>query len=666
MYECSDLRKGLKFSIDGDPYKVVQFEFVKPGKGQGLYKCKIKNMITGAQFERTYRSGEKFQEANIEELDMEYLYSDGENCCFMNTSNYEQEFISKEQVGDALDLLKDNTVCTVLFYDKLAQKNNKKIEIKNQKESDQILEDLKGESFVVDKIQKRTTKRNPYPPFITSKLQQDAIHKLRFSAKKTMIIAQQLYEGIDLGPGEPVGLITYMRTDSLRVSDEAAQEALTYIKEHYGPDYAHPAPRIFKNKNKSQDGHEAIRPTSVLHSPEKVKQYLSKDQYNLYNLIWNRFVASQMSQALINQNTIKVAAGIYTFSVTGSTIKFPGFMKVYSTTDQNNKSEKKIIPELTQGELLKLIKLNPKQHFTTPPPRFSEASLVKELEENGIGRPSTYAAILSTIRDKGYVISENRYFRPSELGFIVNDLLVDNFPEILNIDFTAGLENDLDRVEAGEKKYLAVLQEFYKLFESRLNEAKDNMVSIKGVGVKTALPCPVCKSHLNLKVGKNGTFVSCSTYPDCSFSRNYTRDEKGELHIVEQPEAKEAEGKFCEKCGAQMLIKHGRYGEFLACSKYPECKNTQSLINTENGGSVGVKCPESDCDGDIVEKKSKRGKLFYGCNKYPDCTFASWDKPVDKKCPDCGAIYLVEKTTKRDGTFLKCQNKECGFKESVS
>jgi len=553
------------------------------------------------------------------------------------------------------------------FDAKLIKKNGKKIEIPDEKHANEILEAVRNASFSVDKINNKTTKRNPLPPFITSKLQQEAISKLRFSAKKTMIVAQQLYEGIEISPGEPTGLITYMRTDSVRIANEAALEAQDLIREKFGPEYGIESPRFFKNKNKAQDAHEAIRPTSVYNTPEKMAPHLEKDQYELYTLIWKRFVASQMAQALIDQKSVSIQSNDYTFNVSGSTIKFPGFMALYISSDESMDKEQKkqvVLPELTEGMALKLIKLEPKQHFTQPPPRFSEASLVKELEENGIGRPSTYATILTTIRDKGYVDFENRYFRPSELGFLVNDLLVDNFPDILDVDFTAKFETNLDRVEIGELPYLEVLRTFYDQFSQKLDFAKENMLSIKGVGFPTDLDCPLCQKKLHIKMGKNGPFLACNGYPDCSYSRNFARDEKGKIHPVE-PSFELAEGKFCEKCQKPMVLKQGRYGEFLACSGYPDCKNTQSVNGRTSGGkTTGVKCPEKDCGGDLVERSSKRGKIFYGCSRYPDCSFATWDKPVDQACPQCDAKFLVEKTNKKQGTFLKCANPDCNYKAS--
>jgi DNA topoisomerase-1 len=555
-----------------------------------------------------------------------------------------------------------------VFQARLVKKNDDKLAIPDEKTSREILTELSGKDFVVDKIVKKTVKRNPAPPFITSKLQQEAIRKLRFTAKKTMMVAQQLYEGIDLGPGEPVGLITYMRTDSIRISEEAANEALTYIRENYGNDYSLDAPRHFKNKNKAQDAHEAIRPTSVYNTPEKIKSFLSPDQFALYTMIWERFVASQMTQALINQNSVAIKAGPFTFTASGSSIKFPGFLLVYRTADdevENKEQEDRPqLPELSEGTVLNLLKLDPKQHFTQPPPRFSEASLVKELEENGIGRPSTYAAILSTIRDKGYVEMLKGYFRPSELGFIVNDLLVANFPDVFSVDFTASMENNLDRIETDKVQSLEILSGFYTPFKSELDKALNEMLSVKGVGVATSLNCPTCGKTLHIKMGKNGPFLACSGYPACSFTRDYVRDEKGGISAV-QSAAGEKTDLLCEKCQRPLVIRKGKFGDFLACSGYPECKNTRSISTTSPaaGKTTGVKCPEKGCTGEIVEKHSKRGKVFYGCNRYPDCSFAMWDKPVAKKCPDCSGDYLVEKVSKKKGVYLSCPTLGCGYEE---
>ncbi len=552
------------------------------------------------------------------------------------------------------------------FDAKLVKKDGRKVSIPDENTATAIHGELAGTDWTVEKIVRKTVRRRPYPPFTTSKLQQEAIRKLRFSAKKTMTVAQQLYEGIDLG-GETVGLITYMRTDSTRISAEAAEEAKNLILARYGKDYALNKPRFFANKNRTQDAHEAIRPTSVNHEPEKIARYLSADQLSLYRIIWQRFVASQMAEALIDQKTLSIAAGSYLFTASGSTVKFPGFLAMYQSADDAiNAEEEKAkgrLPELAEKEALRLLSLEPKQHFTQPPPRFTEATLVKELEENGIGRPSTYAAILSTIREKGYVDLLKGVFRPNELGFIITDLLIHNFPDIVDVDFTARLENDLDRVESAEVNAKQLLEKFYEVFENRLLVAADEMLSVKGVGLPTGMKCPECSRELRIKVGKNGPFLACEGYPECMYSRNYERDDKGNIRMVE-PVQELAEGETCEKCGRDMIVKQGRYGDFLACSGYPECKNTRSVHGGGRGEPVGVLCPEEGCTGEVVEKRSRRGKVFYGCNRYPDCTFALWDRPVNRSCPDCGAPYLIEKETKKEGKLLRCATRGCGYKQA--
>jgi DNA topoisomerase-1 len=553
------------------------------------------------------------------------------------------------------------------FEAKLVKKDGEKITISDEAAANQVLENVSGAEFRVSAVVNKTVKRNPLPPFITSKLQQDAIRKLRFSAKKTMLIAQQLYEGIDLGPGEPVGLITYMRTDSTRIAAEAAHEALELIGRTFGADYALDQPRFFKNQKKVQDAHEAIRPTSVYHTPEKVAAFLNKDQLALYTLIWQRFIASQMQPALIDQVSVAINAAGYTFNASGSTVKFPGFMAVYQTVEQEAESNRKQqpLPALSEGDLLETQALIPKQHFTQPPPRFSEASLVKELEENGIGRPSTYATILSTIREKGYVELIKGYFHPSELGFIVNDLLVSSFPEIFGVEFTARLEDNLDRVETADIDAIQVLTTFYGPFREKLEKADQQMLSVKGVGIPTGMTCPQCgRNELHIKMGKNGHFLACNGYPECTYSRDYQRDEKGRILPVEiNHEA--ATDRTCPKCEKPMVAKRGKYGEFLACSGYPDCSHTESINGGGNGTSIGIDCPEADCNGHIVEKKSKRGKIFYGCSRYPKCSFATWDRPVAKPCPVCDKPYLVEKNTKREGQFLACADRQCGYKETM-
>jgi len=553
------------------------------------------------------------------------------------------------------------------FSAKLVKKGKEKIQIPDEAAAKTITDELSEQRFVVDKVQNKTIRKNPQPPFTTSKLQQEAIRKLHFSAKKTMLLAQQLYEGIELAPGEPVGLITYMRTDSTRIAQEAAMEARELILAQHGPDYTLDRPRFFKNTKKAQDAHEAIRPTSVHHTPEQVAAFLSKDQLALYQLIWRRFVASQMKEALIDQLSVAIAAGPYRLNASGSSVKFPGFMALYLSVDEEIEKEseqkKPHLPPLTEGARLTLIQLEPKQHFTAPPPRFSEASLVKELEENGIGRPSTYAAILSTIRDKGYVELLKGYFRPSELGFIVNDLLVGSFSEIFDVAFTARMEDNLDLVESEKANSQEILSLFYTPFKRDLESAAEGMLNVKGVGFPTQLACPACGKKLHIKMGKNGHFLACSGYPECTYSSDYTRDEKGNIAPVAVA-AEEVTDEVCEKCGRPLVIKRGRFGDFLACSGYPECRNTKSM-NANGLNPIGLGCPQEGCGGEIVARTSRRGKLFYGCSRFPECNFASWDKPVGRECPACRAPFLVEKTSKRRGTTLACLNPDCGYKENA-
>jgi DNA topoisomerase-1 len=546
------------------------------------------------------------------------------------------------------------------------RKDGEKITIPDEKTATAITNGLKGVDFVVSSVVKKTRKRHPYPPFTTSKLQQDAINKLRFSAKKTMVLAQQLYEGIELGPGEPVGLITYMRTDSTRVAAEAVEEARELIKKDYGAEYLPKKPLFYKNRKKVQDAHEAIRPTSVSNTPKSVASFLSADQLALYELIWQRFTACQMNPALIDQTTITIAAGSSEFAVTGSVIAFDGFMALYPVAaEKNKKNGETKLPQLQEGMPLNCLEIIPKQHFTQPPPRFSEASLVKELEENGIGRPSTYASILSTIQ-KAYVDIEKRYLKPTELGFIVTDFLVANFPDIVNVAFTAHMEENLDEIVEGKKGWVATLAEFYGPFEKVLKQVDTDITKNNNKGVATEISCPECKSPLGIKVGKNGPFLACSAYPECKFTSNFIRSEKGEIRMVERPKD-EPTDETCEKCGKPMVRKQGRFGPFLACSGYPECKNTLSLQGEkdDNPQTTGVKCPEEGCDGELLMRRSRRGKVFYGCSRYPKCKFALWNKPVSESCPECGAAILVEKTTKKKGAFLACSNKECKYEKEL-
>ncbi|MFH1135099.1 MAG: type I DNA topoisomerase [Pseudomonadota bacterium] len=595
------------------------------------------------------------------------------------------------------------------FSAKLHQKNGKKIELKTGDQTRKIVDFLQGldpagpaPAFVAAKIESRERKRNPLPAFTTSQLQQTAFSRLKLPAARTMSLAQQLYEGVELGAEGSVGLITYMRTDSVRVSELALGEARDFISQRLGPEYLPDKPNYYKNKKGSQDAHEAIRPTAVSRTPEEMKNFLSGQTLGLYELIWRRFVASQMKPALIDQTTADIAAGPYGFRASGSVIRFKGFLEIF---DPGDKEDKEVLPPLATGQELDRRELLPKQHFTQPPPRFTEATLVKELEENGIGRPSTYAAIISTLKDKEYVEANKGQLRPTELGFIVSDLLVDNFPRIMDVEFTAGMENNLDEIEEGRADWRDILDKFYQPFAVDLTKAKENMLSMKRDGLKTELKCEECGGDMVLKYGRNGPFLSCARYPDCKNAQDFSRDENGRLVPLKQeiPET----GEICDKCGQPMVVKKGRYGPFLACSAYPDCKNTRPLggeaasetppfpenmdpkcekcgagltvKRSRQGGlfiactnypkckntrpyPIGVKCPNPNCDGELAERSSARG-VFYGCTNYPKCRYTLKTRPIPEKCPVCGSEYLVEAPAGDAGEkpLFKCPNKDCDY-----
>ena len=541
------------------------------------------------------------------------------------------------------------------FEAKLIKRDEEKLRVKNNEEAQKILADLQGRPYSVDKVEKKERRRNPVPPFTTSKLQQEAGRKLGFTAKRTMGIAQSLYEGVDVGKEGTVGLITYMRTDSTRVGKDAQDEARELIAGKYGKDYLPEKPPVYASAKLAQEAHEAIRPTSVMREPDVIKEYLENDQYKLYKLIWNRFVASQMNPAIIDQTSVDIKAGDYTFRATGSVVKFPGFMAVYMeekpedqvSDDENGEA---VLPPLTEGESLTLIKLDPKQHFTQPPPRFSEALLVKTLEEKGIGRPSTYAAIISTIQDRHYVQKVENKFRPTELGVLVSELLVNHFPVVMDVAFTAKMEEELDKIEEGQMRWVEVVKDFYKPFSESLEKAQAEMKDFKSEQTPTDITCEKCGKPMVIKWGRNGQFLACSGYPDCKNTKPFVRNENGEVEAA--PE--ETTDEKCPKCGSSMVIKRGRFGKFLACSRYPECNHTQGM-------STGVTCPEDG--GKIVERRSRFGKVFYSCSNYPACKFAIWYKPVSRPCPQCGAPFLVEKYSKKTGPYIACLKKECGYKE---
>ncbi len=526
-----------------------------------------------------------------------------------------QAFVPKEYWSETAEFTHSSGG---VFKAKLAKKDGKKFEINNKQESDAVLSDLKGASYIVDEVEKKETKRNPTAPFTTSKLQQEASRKLGYTAKKTMMLAQQLYEGVDIGEDNPVGLISYMRTDSTRISNEAVASARELISAKFGPQYLPAKPNIYKSKKKSQDAHEAIRPTYFQYTPESVAKHLSKDQLKLYQLIWNRFIACQMNPAIIDQTRVQIGAKGYTFNASGSSIKFPGFMAVYiEGQDVEEEKEEAIPPSLAKGDALKLIALLPEQHFTQPPPRFTEATLVKELEENGIGRPSTYAAIISTIQDREYVIKDKTQLKPTELGFMVTDLLVVSFPEILDVEFTAHMEEELDSIEEGQLDWRKAMEEFYGPFRESLEKAKKDMKNVKAEEVPTDIVCEKCSRHMVIKWGRKGKFLACSGYPECKNTKDFETDEHGKVVVVVRtPETTDTP---CPKCSKPMTVKSGRFGKFLACSDYPDCKSTLPY-------STGMPCPNND-DGMLVERRTKKGRTFYGCSKYPKCDYATWELP---------------------------------------
>jgi DNA topoisomerase-1 len=555
-----------------------------------------------------------------------------------------QDFVS-EEYWSLIATLKGKDA-PVSFDAKLTKWKGKKVKMANEAEAQAIRKALESVPYSVSKIVQQEKQRHPLPPFITSRLQQDAYRKLSFPAKKTMWIAQKLYEGVDLGPLGTVGLITYMRTDSVRVSTEAIQQVRGWIKDRFGDSYLPPKPNAYKSRRGAQEAHEAIRPTSIDLEPDKVKGSLEKDQWALYKLIWDRFVASQMPSANFLQTTVEIKADDGVFTAVGTVPVFQGFMALYveGQDDQESGNGEKNLPSLTEGQVLELLGLTPKQHFSQPPYRYSEATLIKELEEKGIGRPSTYATILATIKEKEYVRLEKGKFFPTELGCLVNDLLVVNFPDVFDIEFTAQMEENLDHIEEGEKDWVETLKEFYVPFEKDLEMAKVSMRDVKRELIPTDETCERCGSKMVKRWGKRGYFMACSSYPKCRYTKEV--DGNGESQV--ETDAK------CEKCGNPMVIKNGKFGRFLACSNYPTCKYTRSV-------DTGVRCPQEGCDGLIVERRTHKGRTFYGCSNYPNCTYASWDKPVPEKCPQCGFPFLLEKVGK-GGATRRCPKKECGYR----
>lgn len=532
-----------------------------------------------------------------------------------------------------------------------------KFAINNEAQAETILADLQQAEFRIAQVEKKERKRNPAAPFTTSTLQQEANRKLGFSARKTMSTAQKLYEGIDIGEGSH-GLITYMRTDSVALSDQATSEAREVICQMYGKQYALDKPRTFKNKSKNaQEAHEAVRPTSIAHTPEQVKKYLTTDQFRLYQLIWKRTVASQMTQAIFDATSIDITAGTrYSFRAAGQTIRFPGFMALYieGTDNADDEDQEGLLPPLTKDEAVRREQLTPEQHFTQPPPRFTEASLVKTLEEYGIGRPSTYASIMNTLVTRKYVRLDKRAFYPEDVGRVVSRLLTEHFGRYVDYDFTAALEEDLDAISRGEKEWTPSVEQFWRPFIALIKQKEQEVSKADLTTEKTDKSCPKCSKELVIKLGRSGRFLACSGFPDCRHTEPLANDGQ----IVEEPVMSEEK---CDKCGAGMLIKTGRFGKFLACSAYPGCKNIQPL---EKPKSLDISCPLCK-EGEMTEKKSRYGKIFYSCNRYPKCKYALWNPPKQEACPKCAWPLTEIKTTKRWGTVQKCPQEECTWEKEL-
>ena len=530
------------------------------------------------------------------------------------------------------------------FYAKLSKVAGEDPRIPESVTAEGYLADIRKQKFAIADVQKKVVKRNPLPPFITSTLQQEAASRLRFSAKRTMMLAQKLYEGIDLGNDEITGLITYMRTDSTRLSDDAVTAVRSYIYDSYGPEFLPKEPRVFKKGKSSQDAHEAIRPTSIAHTPKSVKRHLDKDLYALYELIWNRFVACQMSIATFEQMTVDIAGGDYTFRATGSVPIFRGFLQVYDdiaddSSGQDDADPTSRIPSnLQKGQSTNIVEILPKQHFTKPVARYTESSLVKELESLGIGRPSTYAMIVSTILNRNYVEQKDRKLYATELGMVVTRILVESFPHILNVRFTALMEEELETVASGDRTYVQVLDDFYHPFIKSLEKVDKEASRIKQSLIEqTDEKCELCGKPIVIKWGRNGRFMACTGYPACKNTKPLAADAEKHQHVV---------GIKCKVCGGDMIVKGGRFGTFLGCSNYPTCTHTQSI-------SIGIKCPKCK-EGDVIERKTKRKRNFYGCSNYPDCDFVSWYKPVLQECENCKHPYLVAKVSKKKGDHLQC------------
>ncbi len=572
-----------------------------------------------------------------------------------------EKFIAQEYWSIEADLNKGAD-----FKAKLTQYANEKLSqfsVTNGDQAaaiEQTLTTAAAGALTVIKVDKKKRKRNPAPPFITSTLQQEASRKLGFTAQRTMRIAQQLYEGIDTGSGA-TGLISYMRTDSVNLAKEAVEEIRNYIGARFGAENVPPAPNVYKTKSKNaQEAHEAIRPTSIERDPASLRDALNKDQLKLYELIWKRTLACQMIHATINTMAVDMIAGSaeHIFRANGSSVETPGFMAVYQedVDDAKASDEEKMLPAIVEGDIIQLLKIRPEQHFTEPPPRFSEASLVKSLEEHGIGRPSTYAAIISTLQQREYVTLDKKRFQPTDVGRIVTKFLTEYFFKYVDYEFTANLEDELDAVSRGEEEWVPLLTRFWSPFKGRIDEIEVSVSRQDVTHEALDEACPKCGKPLSIRLGRRGRFIGCTGFPECDYTRGLEGDgEEGSS----EPEV--VEGRTCPKCDSPLIIRSGRYGKFIGCSSYPKCKHIESL---EQPADTGVTCPECN-KGTLVSRKSRYGKIFFSCSSYPECKYAVWNQPLSEPCPNCAWPILTLKTTKRNGTEKVCPQKECGYSAPV-
>lgn len=570
-----------------------------------------------------------------------------------------EKFISQEYWS----IHADTTASKKTLSAKLIQYKGDKVEqftITNDKDANAAVAHIKKQAngkLIVTKISKKERKRNPTAPFITSTLQQEGGRKLGFSAQRTMQVAQQLYEGIETDE-ESTGLITYMRTDSVTLASEAIDEIREFIIKQYGKDHVPETPRTFKTKSKNaQEAHEAIRPTSAMRTPDSIKQYLSAEQYKLYNLIWKRTIACQMIEATLDTVAVDLSAKDNIFRANGSTIRNPGFMLVYQEDQDDKKkddSKEKILPPLEEGQELKLNDVTGEQHFTEPPPRFTEASLVKSLEEHDIGRPSTYASIIATLKNRKYVELDAKRFMPTDVGRVVNRFLTNYFTQYVDYDFTAQLEDELDKIACGDTEWVPVLEKFWGPFKARIDDTQENVKRSDVTQEKIDEKCPECNGDLSIRLGKRGRFIGCTAYPECSYTRNVNSDKQDEPEILED--------RACPDCTKPLLIKHGKYGKFIGCTGYPDCKYMEPL---EKPKDTKVECPKCK-KGNILKRKSRRGKIFFSCERYPDCEYAIWNRPINEPCPTCKWPILSIKTTKKRGTEKVCPQQDCRFAEAVA